>query len=315
MLIRVKDLVSVEYLRPKEIEAIFDLAADMKQNGRQYRDALFGKVLALIFEKPSLRTRFTFEAGIYELGGKGLYLGPAEVGLGKRESIHDVAKNIERWAQGVVIRTFSHQNVTQFAAVSRIPVINGLDDLFHPCQALTDLFTLKEHKKTLEGLTLAYIGDGNNVAHSLMWASAKTGINLRIAVPEGYEPDPEITKKTVKKASSRNAAITIYHSPEEAVHNADAVYTDVWTSMGRESEADTRRKTFWPFQVNESLIRRAKPDALFMHCLPAHRGEEVTDEVIDAPYSIVFDQAENRLHLQKALLLLLMGKEITDASK
>ena len=315
MPIREKDLISIEFLSSEEIERTFRLAAEIKAKSERYREALDRKVLALLFEKPSLRTRFTFETGIYELGGKGIYFGPAEVGLGKRESIHDVARNIERWAHGVVIRTFSHRTITEFAGACRVPVINGLDDLFHPCQALTDLFTLMEHKERIEGLTLAWVGDGNNVVHSLMWASAKTGVNLRLGVPEGYDPDPEITKKALAAASARGVSITITHSPERAVQDADVVYTDVWTSMGRESEAEKRRKVFKPFQVNESLMRRAKPDALFMHCLPAHRGEEVTDEVIDSPGSIVFDQAENRLHLQKALLLLLMGKDNDDVSK
>lgn len=315
MPIRSKDLISIGFLEREEIDEIFALAADIKKAKEQYRDALSGKILALIFEKPSLRTRFTFEAGIYELGGKGIYLGPAEIGLGKRETIHDAARNIERWAHGVVIRTFSHRNVTTFVEACSVPVINGLDDLLHPCQALTDLFTLLEHKKRLKGLTIAWIGDGNNVLHSLMWASVKKGVNLRIAVPKGYEPDEQITKKVLDAASAQDSAVTITHSAGEAARGADAVYTDVWTSMGRESEARERRKVFKPFRVDESLMREAKSDALFMHCLPAHRGEEVTDEVIDAPYSIVFDQAENRLHLQKALMLLLLGKEETDASK
>jgi ornithine carbamoyltransferase len=315
MSIRSKDLVSIESLEQEEIDEIFSLTADIKRAKSRYRNALGGKIVALIFEKPSLRTRFTFEAGIYELGGKGIYLGQDEIGLGKRESIHDVARNIERWSHGVVIRTFSHGNVTSFAAACSVPVINGLDDLFHPCQALTDLFTLQEHKHSLKGLTVAWVGDGNNVLHSLLWGSVKMGVNIRIAVPKGYEPDPGITKKVLEIASARKVDVLITNSAREAVQGADAVYTDVWTSMGRESEAGERRKAFSQFRVDRSLMRMAKPEALFMHCLPAHRGEEATDEVIDAPYSIVFDQAENRLHLQKALLILLLGKEGTDDSK
>jgi len=307
--IKIKDLISIEQLEEGEIEELFGLAEEIKQHRRLYGHTLDGAVLAMIFEKPSLRTRFTFEAGIYELGGRGICLGPDEIGLGKRETIRDIAKNIERWAHGVVIRTFSHHSVATFAASCRVPVINGLDDLLHPCQALTDLFTLKEHRGELKKLTVAWVGDGNNVLHSLMWASAKTGVTLKAAVPEGYEPDGEITENVTEYAAARGRTISISHEPALAVQGADAVYTDVWTSMGKEEEAEVRRSVFEPFRVDAALMRRAKPDALFMHCLPAHRGEEVTDEVIDAPCSVVFDQAENRLHLQKALLVLLLGKD------
>jgi ornithine carbamoyltransferase len=308
MTIKSKDLVSIEQLEESEIQELFGLTEEIKKQRHLYRSTLDGAVLALIFEKPSLRTRFTFEAGIYELGGTGIYLGPAEIGLGKRETIQDAAKNIERWAHGVVMRTYSHSNVQAFASSCRVPVINGLDDLLHPCQALTDLFTLKEHRGPLRKLTVAWVGDGNNVLHSLMWASAKTGTTLKAAVPEGYEPDPDIMKKATTYAAARGTTISITHEAAFAVEGSDAVYTDVWTSMGKEEEAEVRRSVFRPFRVDAALMQRAKRDALFMHCLPAHRGEEVTDEVIDAPYSVVFDQAENRLHLQKALLVLLLKK-------
>jgi ornithine carbamoyltransferase len=303
---RVKDLISIEFLGKKDIEEIFSLAESMKSQENSYSRSLEGRVLAMIFEKPSLRTRFTFETGIYELGGHGIYLGPSDIQLGKRESVSDVAKNIERWARGTVVRTFSHSIVQDFARAASIPVINGLDDLFHPCQALTDLFTLRENKGTLPGLTIAWIGDGNNVAHSLMWICAKTGVNLNLGVPEGYEPDREITSKVLEEASRNRVSILLFHNPSDAVRGADAVYTDVWASMGRESEAEERKRIFRPFQVNSRLMHEAKPSAIFMHCLPAHRGEEVTDDVIDSARSVVFEQAENRLHIAQAIMYLLM---------
>jgi len=309
MTIKSKDLISIEQLETGEIEKLFALAEEIKRDRSLYRTTLDGTVLAMIFEKQSLRTRFTFETGIYELGGKGICLGPDEIGLGKRETIHDVAKNIERWAHGVVIRTFSHGSLVTFASSCSIPVINGLDDLLHPCQALTDLFTLKERRGKLNRLTVAWVGDGNNVLHSLMWATAKTGMTLKAAVPEGYEPNGEIMKAVTQYAAGSGAVISISHEPEETVQGADAVYTDVWTSMGQENEAEHRRSVFEPFRVDAALMRLAKPGALFMHCLPAHRGDEVTDEVIDSPCSVVFDQAENRLHLQKAILVQLLRKD------
>jgi ornithine carbamoyltransferase len=303
---RKKDLVSIEFLNDAEIEEIFSLAETMKSFRDRYSNSLERKVLAMVFEKPSLRTRVTFETGIYELGGHGIYLGPNDIQIGKRESVYDVAKNLGRWSHGIVIRTFSHRNITEFAEAAEIPVINGLDDLLHPCQALTDLFTLKEQTGTLRGQTLAWVGDGNNVAHSLMWACAKTGMNMNLAVPNGYEPDSEITANVLKEASNRGVTIRILNDPAEAVKNADAVYTDAWASMGQEAEAEERKKIFKPYQVNTQLMKEAKPAAFFMHCLPAHRGEEVTDDVIDSSRSIVLEQAENRLHVQKAIMLQLM---------
>ena len=303
---RKKDLISIEFLNGEEIDEIFSLAETMKSFRGRHSNSLERKVLAMVFEKPSLRTRVTFETGIYELGGHGIYLGPNDIQIGKRESVHDVAKNLGLWAHGIVIRTFSHSNVTAFAEAAEIPVINGLDDLLHPCQALTDLFTLKEQKGTLRGLTLAWVGDGNNVAHSLMWACVKSGVNMNLAVPDGYGPDSEITAKVQKEASSKGVVIRILRDPVEAVKDADAVYTDAWASMGQESEAEERKRIFKPYQVNARLMGESKPAAFFMHCLPAHRGEEVSDDVIDSSRSIVFEQAENRLHVQKAIMLQLM---------
>jgi ornithine carbamoyltransferase len=302
----IKDLISIEYLSKEHITEIFDLTRSIKLKKNKYLHALEKKVLAMLFEKPSLRTRFTFETGIYELGGHGIYLGPGDIQLGTRESVYDVAKNLERWACGIVIRTFAHSIVTSLSEAASIPVINGLDDLVHPCQALTDLFTLMENKKTLKGQTLAWVGDGNNVAHSLMFICAKLGVNMNLGVPKGYEPHQEITEKALEEAVKNGAKIHIFHNPVEAVRGADAVYTDVWASMGQESEAEKRKKIFKPFQVNSRLMQEAKPAALFMHCLPAHRGDEVTDDVIDSARSIVFEQAENRLHVAKALMYLLM---------
>jgi ornithine carbamoyltransferase len=302
-----RDLVSLKHLSGKQIEDIFALAEDIKSSKEKYSNSLGRKVLAMIFEKPSLRTRVTFETGIFEMGGHGIYLGPGDIQVGKRESIYDVAKNLGRWAHGVVIRTFSHANVALYAEASDIPVINGLDDLVHPCQALSDLFTLKEKRRTLRGLTLAWVGDGNNVAHSLMRACVKTGLNINLAMPEGYEPDSEITAEVMDEASKKGSVVRIFKDPAEAVKGVDAVYTDTWVSMGQESEAGEREKIFKPYQVNSRMMRLAKSDAFFMHCLPAHRGYEVTDEVIDSSRSLVYDQAENRLHVQKAIMYLLMG--------
>jgi ornithine carbamoyltransferase len=301
-----RNFVSLKNINSKEIEDIFILAETMKSSKNRYSDSLDRKVLAMIFEKPSLRTRVTFETGIYELGGHGIYLSPNDVQIGKRESIFDVAKNLSRWAHGVVIRTFAHSTMKSFAEASDIPIINGLDDLVHPCQALTDLFTLRELKGSVRGLTLAWVGDGNNVAHSLMRACAKIGVNMNLAVPEGFEPDAEITEEAMDEASKNGTVIRVLNDPAEAVRGADAVYTDTWASMGQESEAAERKKIFKPYQVNTQLMREAKKDAFFMHCLPAHRGEEVTDVILDSSRSVVFEQAENRLHVAKAIMYMLM---------
>lgn len=284
----------------------FSIARDMKADRSKYAEALKGKTLALIFEKPSLRTRTSFDVGIQQLGGFSLYLSPAEISLGKRESIHDVAKNLERMVQGIMIRTFAHQIVIDMAKYASIPVINGLTDYSHPCQAMADFLTILEKKKTFEGLKLVYVGDGNNVAHSLMFAGARLGVNVTIVCPPDFKPNVTAFQQAVEDAKSTGAVIEVVHDPAVGVKNADVVYTDTWASMGQESEAEARRKIFAPYQVNKKLMSYAKSDALFMHCLPAHRNEEVTDEVIDSPQSVVFDEAENRLHVQKAIMYQLM---------
>ncbi len=298
-----KDLLTIKELTKEEVFSLFEDAKELKTNPEAHRQDLKGKILAMIFEKPSLRTRVTFEAGIYQLGGIGIYLAPQDIQLGKREAVEDVARNLSRWVNGIMIRTFGQDIVEKMAKEASVPVINALTDLYHPCQILADLFTIWEKGHKLEEFTLAYVGDGNNIAHSLIWGAAKTGLHLRIATPEGFEPKKEI----LQEALSLGADIKLFHDPEEAVRGADAVYTDVWASMGQEAERETRKKIFMPFQVNMKLFSKAKPSAYFMHCLPAHRGEEVTDEVLDHPRSIVLDQAENRLHIQKAIMRRLMG--------
>ncbi len=297
-----RDLLSVHDLSPKETEYLLDLALRLKAHPEVFSDVLVGRALAMLFEKPSLRTRVTFELAMVELGGRAIYLGPQEVGLGRREAIKDVARNLERWMDAIVARVFSHQSLAECAAEAKVPVINALSDFEHPCQALADLMTLYEHKGRLAGTTLAWVGDGNNVLHSLIYAAARLGVNVRVATPPNYPPRAEV----IATSLFEGARVQIVLDPRDAVAGADAVYTDVWTSMGQEAEAEIRRQVFRPYQVNAELMAAAGPQALFMHCLPAHRGEEVTDEVIDSPRSIVYDQAENRLHMQKAILLALL---------
>lgn len=301
-----KDFIDVLDLSTDEIIEIFELAKKMKANKAEYFNALSYKTLALIFEKPSLRTRTSFDVGIQQLGGFSLYLSPAEINLGKRESVYDVAKNLERMVDGIMIRTFAHQIVVDMANFARIPVINGLTDFSHPCQAMADFMTIWEKKHNFKNLKIAYVGDGNNVAHSLMHASARLGAYIVVATPFGFEPNLNAWSQSQNAGKETGARLEVVNDPIVAVKNADVVYTDVWASMGQESEAETRKKIFQPFQVNSKLFSYAKPDAIFMHCLPAHRGEEVTDEVIDSPNSVVFEQAENRLHVQKALMYKLM---------
>jgi ornithine carbamoyltransferase len=300
------DFLSVRDVTREEIHELFQLALAMKQDRKKFSKSLEGKALALIFEKPSLRTRTTFDIGIQQLGGYSLYLSPNEISLGKRESIHDVAKNLERMVQGIMIRTFAHQIVVDMAKHASIPIINGLTDYSHPCQAMADFLTIFEHKKKLEGLKLCFVGDGNNVAHSLMFAGARLGTHVTVACPKGFEPNPTALRDAQEDARATGAKIEVVHDPKEGVRGADVIYTDVWASMGQESEAEERKRIFRPFQVNRELMAAAKPDALFMHCLPAHRGDEVTDEVIDSKQSVVFDEAENRLHAQKAIMHELM---------
>jgi ornithine carbamoyltransferase len=304
-----KDFISIHDLTLYEFHEIMDLAAEIKEHPDRFHKALKRRVLAMIFQKPSLRTRMTFEVGMLELGGSAIYLGPSDSQIGTRETYADVGKNLERWVDGIMIRTFSHQNILDLAASVKIPVINGLSDLLHPCQAMADFFTLKEKRGGLSGLKLAWVGDGNNVCHSLLLAAAKAGCRMSVASPPGYEPRPEVVRQAEDDGRQTGFSVFLTPDPRQAVEKADAVYTDVWASMGQEAEKESRARIFAPYQVNASLMSLAKKDTFFMHCLPAHRGDEVTDEVIDSPRSIVFDQAENRLHLQKAIMVLLMRKK------
>jgi ornithine carbamoyltransferase len=307
--VRGKDFVSLRDFQPGEIRHFLHVACMVKANPSAYAQALKGKTLAMIFEKPSLRTRVTFDEGIVELGGHPIYLSPAEISLGKRESVYDVAKNLERMVHGIMIRTFSHDIVEEMARSAGVPVINALTDLSHPCQAMADYLTMLEVKGRVAGLKVAYIGDGNNVAHSLMFAGAQLGANVWIATPPHFEPSLDATSWTRLRCADTHGSITLTHDPETAVFGADVVYTDVWASMGQESEVKKRAELFRPYQVNAELFAQAREDAIFLHCLPAHRGDEVTDEVIDSPRSFVFQQAENRLHAQKAIMVELMSEE------
>jgi len=303
-----KSLISIADLSIEEIYQIFAVSNSLKLKlitGEPHR-LLEGKTLGMIFAKPSTRTRVSFETGIYQLGGIGLYLGPNDLQLKRGESIADTAKVLSRYLNGIMIRTFNHQDVIDLARYGSIPVINGLTDLLHPCQVLADLYTVLEKKRVLQGLKLAYIGDGNNMAHSLLNGCSKVGMNISIASPKGYKPNEDIVKKAKEFAAYMGSKVEILDTPTEAVKNADVIYTDVWASMGQEAEAKERIKRFEGFQVNEELVKLAKEDYLFMHCLPAHRGEEVTDGICDSPNSIIFDEAENRLHVQKAIMALLM---------
>jgi len=303
-----KSLVSINDLSLEEIYQIFDVSKTLKEEqltGKPHR-LLEGKTLGMIFSKRSTRTRVSFETGIYQLGGIGMYFGPNDLQLGKSENISDTAKVLSRYLNGIMIRTFDHQDVVDLARYASIPIINGLTDLLHPCQVLADLFTILEKKNKLQGLKLAYIGDGNNMAHSLLNGCSKVGINIAIASPSGYKPDKEIVENAKKFAKYMGSKIEILEDPVAAVKNADIVYTDVWASMGQEAEAAERRKKFMKYQVNPKLVKNAKDDYLFMHCLPAHRGDEVVNEVADSQNSVIFDEAENRLHVQKAIMALVM---------
>jgi len=303
-----KSLISINDLSIEEIYQIFELSKTLKEKkltGEPHR-LLEGKTLGMIFAKPSTRTRVSFETGIYQLGGIGMYFGPNDLQLRKSESVADTAKVLSRYLDGIMIRTFDHQEVIELAKYGTIPVINGLTDLLHPCQILADLFTILEKRRRLQGLKLAYIGDGNNVAHSLLHGCSKVGINISIASPSGYKPNKEIVNNAKRNAKYNGSKVEILENPVDAVKNADIVYTDVWASMGQESESEKRKKIFACYQINPKLVKHAKEDYLFMHCLPAHRGDEVVDEVADSPNSIIFDEAENRLHVQKAIMTLLM---------
>jgi ornithine carbamoyltransferase len=303
------DLVSTRDLGPGGVEAVLHLAGIMKMRPADFRSALAGKQMVMFFEKPSLRTRLTFEAGMSSLGGATFFVDQTHERLDAREKLRDVAHNVERWVDAIVLRTFAQKTIDGMAEYASVPVINALSDLEHPCQALADYFTLQERFGDLANICLAYVGDGNNVAHSLLLTCACLGSEIRVATPAGYGPDPQIVADAREIAEQTGAVIEILSDPHAAVAGADAVYTDAWASMGQEHESEKRAKIFPPYQMNEELVRGAASHAVFMHCLPAHRGEEITDAVIDSERSVVFDQAENRLHVQKAILYLLLGGE------
>jgi ornithine carbamoyltransferase len=305
-----RDLVSICDFTPAEVGYVLDVAGAMKKNPGNYSHALAGKQIVLFFEKPSLRTRITFEVGISQLGGVSFFVDQTASRLGAREPLSDMARNLERWVNGIVLRTYAHETVTGMAEYAAIPVINALSELEHPCQALADLLTLRENfGRDLSKIKVAYVGDGNNVAHSLMLVLAAAGGQIVVATPKGYEPLASITAQAQQLAAQTGGKVETTNDPEAAVTGANAVYTDVWASMGQEAEAAERRRIFMPFQVNAELFSKTAPGAVFMHCLPAHRGDEVTADVIDSKSSVVFDQAENRLHTQKAVMLLLLGGE------
>ena len=291
-------------LDPDEFLALLDLAADVKRSPELYLTRLAGKSIALLFEKPSLRTRMTFELAIQQLGGFSILNdGP----IGSREPLKDVARNLDRWVSAIVARTYLQKTVNDLARYARVPVVNALSEMWHPCQALADMQTLREHFGSLRGLKLAFVGDGNNVAHSLMLCAARLGMDFALANPPKYDPVASVVDQALALAQQNGSKITLTDNPNEAVRGASAIYTDVWASMGAENEAAERRTAFQNYQVDDDLVNQAEPNAVFMHCLPAKRGEEVTDSVVESPRSVVFDQAENRLHAQKALLLMLLG--------
>ena len=302
-----KDLVSIHHYSAQDVSEIFDLAAEMKKDPDKFRETLRGKTLAMIFEKSSTRTRVSFEVGMFQLGGHALFLSSRDIQLGRGETIYDTAKVLSRYVDGIMARTFAHKTVTELAEYASVPVINGLTDLLHPCQGLTDYFTAREHFGDLKGRKIAYIGDGNNMAHSLMFGASKVGMDISVATPKGYAPDPEVLATAQADADLARTRVEVTNSIEEASKNADVIETDVWASMGQEEEAEKRRADFEGWQVDGKVMSLAKKDAIFMHCLPAHRGEEVAAEIVDSPQSVIFDQAENRLHVQKAVMALLMG--------
>jgi len=303
-----KHLISLKDYTRAELEEIFDLARRMKADPGAYAQALSGKSLGMIFEKPSTRTRVSFEVGMFQLGGHALHLGVDDIQLRRGETVADTARVLSRYLNGIMARVFSHEDLVEMSRHATVPIINGLSDLLHPVQALADYFTLLERRGKLDGITLAYVGDGNNMCHALMLAAVKLGVAMRTATPGGYEPNQLIVKSAVREAQKLKTPVPVVTTdPMEAVSGADVVYTDVWTSMGQEAETEARRQAFQGYMVSAEMMAAAAPDAVFMHCLPAHRGEEVAADVMDGPQSIVFDQAENRLHVQKAILMLLMG--------
>jgi ornithine carbamoyltransferase len=307
-----KHLLSLKDYSRADIEEIFNLAREMKSRPRDYRKALDGKTLAMIFQKPSTRTRVSFEVGMYQLGGHALFLGADAIQLNRGETVPDTARVLSRFVDGIMARVFAHQDIMDLARHATVPVINGLSDLLHPCQALAAYFTLLERRGTLDGLKVAYVGDGNNVCHELMFGAVKLGMAMSVASPAGYEPKELIVKSAAREAQkSKSPLPEVMSDPREAVKGADVIYTDVWTSMGQEAESGARAQAFQGYVVDPALMSHAKPDAVFMHCLPAHRGEEVAAEVMDGPQSVVFDEAESRLHVQKALMVLLMAPPLS----
>jgi len=301
-------LISIHDLSADDVEALFQLTANVKARPDRYRNALSGQTLAMIFEKSSTRTRVSFEVGMYQLGGLATFLSSRDIQIGRGETVHDTAKVLSRYVNGIMARTFAHGTVTELAKHAMVPVINGLTDLLHPCQGLTDYFTAREHFGHTKGLTLAYVGDGNNVCHSLMYGGPKVGMHVRVATPEGYRPRPEIVESARHDAKTAGTSIEFFTRPDEAVRGAHVVYTDVWASMGQEAEAQQRVKAFAGYEITPEIMALADKDAIFMHCLPCHRGEEVSAAVVDGGSSVIFDEAENRLHVQKAIMLLLMHR-------
>ncbi len=297
-----RDFISIADIDSTSMAGLFDLATELKRDRTGSND-LAGKTVGLLFHKPSLRTRVSFEVGVSELGGHPMYITDAEIKMGQRESTYDIGKVLSRYVRGIMIRTFAHSNCTELAEAADVPIINGLTDLTHPCQVMGDILTCRERGKDLNSMVVAFVGDGNNVANSWVNAAGNMPFELRISGPSGYEPNNEL----LQAARAKGARVSVLHDPIEAVTGADVVYTDVWTSMGQESEKAERDAQFRPFQVNDELLSHASDDAIVLHCLPAHRGEEITDEVMDGPRSAVFDQAENRLHIQKAIMVELMG--------
>jgi len=302
-----KDFLAITDLTTEEVHEIFKLAIDIKtklKKGKSYH-VLEGQTLAMIFQKPSARTRVSFEVGMFQLGGHALYLSPNDIGIGKREAVKDIAQVFSRYNDGIMARLFDHEHIIELAENATIPVINGLTDLLHPCQVMGDMLTVLEHRGNFDNLKVAFVGDGNNLANSWLNIASRIPMTLNLAIPEGYDPDTNIYENAINSGISK---INIFRDPKEAVQGVDVIYTDVWASMGQESEAEKRKKVFASYQVNQELVDLADKDVKVMHCLPAHRGDEITDEVIDGPHSIVFDEAENRLHIQKAIMVKLMQK-------
>lgn len=310
--LRNKDLISIHDLTVGEVATILDVAKKLKRkqkNGEEHQ-YLKGKTLAMLFSKASTRTRTSFEVGFWQLGGHPIYLSDASSQIGRGEPVRDTARVLSRFVDGIMIRTFSHDSVIELAQYASVPVINGLTDLLHPCQALTDIFTIQEKMEVLKGRKLVYVGDGNNMAHSLMFACAKVGMNMVCASPKGYQPDPEIVRMAQEDAAQTGCSVTVEEDLFKAAKGADVLYTDAWASMGQEEEHNIRKEALGQYQINKELLAVARPEAIVMHCLPAYRGEEITEEVLEGPQSVVFDQAENRLHVQKAIMALLMSDEV-----